>query len=101
MWKALIGSAALVACAAPSESPSYTAKLGGDSPLVGVFNRVAADTGVPADLLAAVSYTQTRWSFATPTLVKVLPNPIRRLIGDLSTGDRVLLGLDLRPKHHS
>lgn len=35
---------------------------------------------------------------ATPTLIKVLPNPIRRLIGDLSTEERVLLGLDLRPK---
>jgi circadian clock protein KaiB len=35
---------------------------------------------------------------ATPTLIKVLPAPLRRLIGDLSNEDRVLLGLDLRPK---
>jgi circadian clock protein KaiB len=35
---------------------------------------------------------------ATPTLIKVLPGPIRRLIGDLSTEERVLVGLDLRPK---
>jgi circadian clock protein KaiB len=35
---------------------------------------------------------------ATPTLVKVLPTPIRRLIGDLSSAERVLVGLDLRPK---
>jgi circadian clock protein KaiB len=35
---------------------------------------------------------------ATPTLIKVLPAPIRRLIGDLSSEERVLLGLDLRPK---
>jgi circadian clock protein KaiB len=34
---------------------------------------------------------------ATPTLIKVLPTPIRRLIGDLSSEERVLLGLDLRP----
>jgi circadian clock protein KaiB len=34
---------------------------------------------------------------ATPTLIKVLPGPIRRLIGDLSSKERVLLGLDLRP----
>ncbi len=33
---------------------------------------------------------------ATPTLVKKLPAPLRRFIGDLSTRDRVLLGLDLR-----
>lgn len=32
---------------------------------------------------------------ATPTLVKQLPLPIRRIIGDLSDGERVLLGLDL------
>jgi circadian clock protein KaiB len=33
---------------------------------------------------------------AAPTLVKCLPLPIRRVIGDLSSTDRVLLGLDLR-----
>jgi circadian clock protein KaiB len=35
---------------------------------------------------------------AAPTLIKQLPLPLRRLIGDLSNKDRVLLGLDLRPK---
>jgi circadian clock protein KaiB len=35
---------------------------------------------------------------AAPTLVKKLPSPLRRLIGDLSDTERVLLGLDLRPK---
>jgi circadian clock protein KaiB len=35
---------------------------------------------------------------ATPTLIKVLPAPLRRLIGDLSNEERVLLGLDLRPR---
>ena len=33
---------------------------------------------------------------AVPTLVKKLPAPLRRLIGNLSTQERVLLGLDLR-----
>jgi circadian clock protein KaiB len=33
---------------------------------------------------------------ATPTLIKKLPLPLRRLVGDLSNKDRVLLGLDLR-----
>jgi circadian clock protein KaiB len=32
---------------------------------------------------------------ATPTLIKLLPLPIRRIIGDLSESDRVLLGLNL------
>ena len=35
---------------------------------------------------------------AAPTLIKKLPLPLRRLVGDLSKEDRVLFGLDLRPK---
>jgi circadian clock protein KaiB len=34
---------------------------------------------------------------AAPTLIKNLPLPLRRLVGDFSNQDRVLLGLDLRP----
>ncbi|HEX8928545.1 MAG TPA: circadian clock KaiB family protein [Actinomycetota bacterium] len=34
---------------------------------------------------------------AAPTLVKLLPEPLRRIIGDLSDQDRVLHGLDLLP----
>jgi circadian clock protein KaiB len=33
---------------------------------------------------------------ATPTLIKQLPPPLRRIIGDLSNKDRVLLGLNIR-----
>jgi circadian clock protein KaiB len=33
---------------------------------------------------------------ATPTLIKKLPVPIRRFIGDLSESEKILLGLDLR-----
>jgi circadian clock protein KaiB len=35
---------------------------------------------------------------ATPTLIKKLPLPLRRFIGDLSQTDRILLGLDLHKK---
>jgi circadian clock protein KaiB len=35
---------------------------------------------------------------ALPTLVKSLPLPIRRLIGDLSEEEKVLVGLDLHPR---
>ena len=35
---------------------------------------------------------------AAPTLIKKLPLPLRRLVGDLSKEDRVLFGLDLRSK---
>lgn len=32
---------------------------------------------------------------ATPTLIKLMPPPLRRVIGDLSQTEKVLLGLDL------
>ena len=35
---------------------------------------------------------------AAPTLIKQLPAPLRRIIGDLSNRDRVLVGLDIRPR---
>jgi circadian clock protein KaiB len=34
---------------------------------------------------------------AIPTLVRKLPEPIRKIIGDLSNTDRLLVGLQLRP----
>ena len=34
---------------------------------------------------------------ATPTLVKVIPEPLRRIIGDLSDEEKVLAGLNLAP----
>jgi circadian clock protein KaiB len=35
---------------------------------------------------------------AAPTLVKQLPLPLRKFIGDMSDTERILVGLDLRPK---
>jgi circadian clock protein KaiB len=35
---------------------------------------------------------------AAPTLIKVLPHPLRHIIGDLSNTEKVLIGLDLRPR---
>ncbi len=35
---------------------------------------------------------------AVPTLVRRLPEPIKKIIGDLSSEERVLVGLDIRPK---
>ena len=35
---------------------------------------------------------------AAPTLVKSLPAPIRRFVGDLSDSEKILFGLDLIPK---
>jgi circadian clock protein KaiB len=34
---------------------------------------------------------------AVPTLVRRLPEPVRKIIGDLSNIERVLVGLDVRP----
>ena len=34
---------------------------------------------------------------AIPTLVRKLPEPMRRIIGDMSNTERVLVGLDIRP----
>lgn len=35
---------------------------------------------------------------AAPTLIKKLPAPLRKIVGDLSNVDRVLMGLDLQPR---
>ena len=35
---------------------------------------------------------------AVPTLVRKLPQPIRKIIGDLSNTERVLVGLDIKPR---
>ncbi len=35
---------------------------------------------------------------AVPTLIKKLPHPLRKLIGDMSNTEHILLGLDLKPK---
>ena len=36
---------------------------------------------------------------AVPTLVRKFPEPIRKIVGDLSNEERVLVGLDVRPAH--
>lgn len=35
---------------------------------------------------------------AIPTLVRTLPEPVRKIIGDLSNTERVLVGLQIRPR---
>ncbi len=56
------------ACAAPATSTdSARVLVGGDSPLTEIFSRVARDTGVPADLLAAGSWSETRFHFVHPS----------------------------------
>lgn len=49
------------------------------------------------DVLERPQLAEDEKILATPTVVKELPVPIRRIIGDLSDADKVLLGLDLQP----
>jgi circadian clock protein KaiB len=49
------------------------------------------------DVLERPQLAEDEKILATPTVVKELPPPIRRIIGDLSDTERVLLGLDLHP----
>lgn len=49
------------------------------------------------DILERPQLAEDEKILATPTLIKVLPLPLRRVIGDLSDTDKVLIGLDLQP----
>ncbi len=49
------------------------------------------------DVLEHPQLAEDEKILATPTLIKELPLPIRRVIGDLSQTEKVLLGLDLAP----
>ena len=50
------------------------------------------------DLLANPRLAKDHQIVAIPTLVRKLPDPIRKIIGDLSDVERTLVGLDLRPR---
>ena len=49
------------------------------------------------DVLERPQLAEDEKILATPTLIKMLPRPLRRVIGDLSDTEKVLLGLDLQP----
>ena len=50
------------------------------------------------DLLEEPQLGQGDQILALPTLVRKLPAPIKKIIGDLSNTERVLVGLDIRPR---
>jgi len=50
------------------------------------------------DLLKRPQLARGDQILALPTLVRRLPEPIRKLVGDLSDTERALVGLDLRPR---
>lgn len=49
------------------------------------------------DLLVQPQLAAGDQILAVPTLVKKVPEPIRKIIGDLSNKEKVLVGLDIRP----
>jgi circadian clock protein KaiB len=49
------------------------------------------------DLLVNPALAKDDQILALPTLVRRLPEPIKKIIGDLSNSERVLVGLDIRP----
>ncbi len=49
------------------------------------------------DLLENPQLSRDEQIVAIPTLVRALPTPIRKFIGDLSNVERILVGLQLRP----
>jgi len=50
------------------------------------------------DLLERPQLARGDQILALPTLVRKLPEPIRKLVGDLSDTERALVGLDIRPR---
>jgi len=50
------------------------------------------------DLLQNPKLARSDQILAIPTLVRRLPAPMRRIIGDLSNSERVLVGFDLQPR---
>ena len=50
------------------------------------------------DLLKSPQLARGDQIVAVPTLVRKLPEPVRKIIGDLSNTEKVLVGLDLRPR---
>ncbi|QEC80183.1 circadian clock KaiB family protein [Mucilaginibacter ginsenosidivorax] len=50
------------------------------------------------DLLVQPQLAEGDQIFAIPTLVRKVPEPIRKIIGDLSNEEKVLVGLNIRPR---
>ena len=50
------------------------------------------------DLLENPQLASSDQILAIPTLIRHLPHPMRKIIGDLSNVERVLVGLDLHPR---
>jgi circadian clock protein KaiB len=93
--------------AAQADDPGYNLRLyvAGQTPksMAAIANiRKLCDEYLPGrctidivDLMKEPALAQRHQILAIPTLIRELPEPIRRIIGDLSDTRRVLLGLDI------
>ena len=50
------------------------------------------------DIYQQPDYAKTEQLIAAPTLIKKLPLPLRKFIGNMSDKDKILIGLDIIPK---
>ncbi len=82
-----------------------TGKTAKSERAIGNLNRICeSDLGKEyelnvIDVLENPQLAENEKILATPTLIKALPPPLRRIIGDLTDQDKVLLGLDIVPSH--
>jgi len=53
---------------------------------------------IVVDVLEQPHLAEVANIMATPTLIRELPAPFRRIIGDLSNGESILVGLELEPR---
>lgn len=66
-----------------------------DRDLLGAYELIVVD------VLERPQLAENEKILATPTLVKELPLPLRRVVGDLSDRERVLIGLDIAARDTS
>jgi circadian clock protein KaiB len=50
------------------------------------------------DLMKQPQLAAENQIFAVPTVIRKLPEPLKKLIGDLTATEKVLVGLDIKPK---
>ncbi|MGJ5075093.1 circadian clock KaiB family protein [Bradyrhizobium oligotrophicum] len=95
--------------AAPMERDGYNLRLyvAGQTPksLAALANlKKLCETHLPGrytieviDLMKDPALAQRDQIVAIPTLIRQLPEPLKRIIGDLSNAEKVLVGLDIAP----
>ena len=95
--------------AAPMEQDGYNLRryVAGQTPksLAALANlKTLCETHLPGrytieviDLMKDPALAQRDQIVAIPTLIRQLPEPLKRIIGDLSNAEKVLVGLDIAP----